>query len=252
MSRLVDKIAIVTGASKGIGAAIALGYAHEGADLVLAARSTDLLEGLAEEVRALGRRALVAVADVTDEEQVRAMVRACVEAFGGVDILVNNAGAGMFRPVAATSLSTWDWLMSINLKAPFLCTKHVWKWMAERGGGSIINIGSTFGSRAYALHAAYSASKWGLVGLTKATAEEGRADNIRVNIINPGKVNTAQRAAIKDDGPILEAEDIVGAAVFLASDDAHGIVGQVIEMEHPLTGAVIRRRRGSAQGSDTE
>ncbi len=240
---LTNKIAIITGASKGIGEAIALGYAREGADVVLAARSADLLADVAEQVRELGRRALVCVTDVTIEEQVRATVAQASEAFGGVDILVNNAGSGMFKPIYATSLNTWDWLINTNLRGPFFFTKHVWRSMQQRGGGSIINIGSTFGSRAYPLHAAYSASKWGLVGLTKSTAQEGRADNIRVNIINPGKVATAQRAAIKDVDPILEAEDLVGTAIFLASDAAHGIQGQVIEMEHPLDGAIQRKRR---------
>ncbi len=245
--RLKDKVAIVTGASKGIGRAIALAFAREGADLVLAARTKDLLEEVAGQIRALGRRAVVAVTDVTEEEQVRAMVDQAAQSFGCINVLVNNAGAGMIKPIWATSLNTWEWLMGVNLRGPFLCTKHVWKVMQANGGGAIINIGSTFGSRAHPLHAAYSASKWGLVGLTKACAQEGRADNIRVNIINPGKVRTAQRAAIMDKDPILEADDIVGAAIFLASDEAHGIQGQVIEMEHPLDGAVVRRRKERAQ-----
>ncbi len=240
--RLKDKIAIVTGASKGIGAAIALGFAREGAHLVLAARSGDLLEQVAEKVRALNRQALPVVTDVTDESTVENMVNRTIETFGHIDILVNNAGGAMVRPVWATSLKTWEWLIGVNLRGPFLCTKHVWRHMQAQGGGSIINIGSTFGSRAAPLFAAYSASKWGLVGLTKATAQEGRVDNIRVNIINPGKVRTSQRAQINDKGPILEADDIVGAAIFLASDEAAAIHGQVIEIEHMLDGAIPPRR----------
>ncbi len=251
--RLRDKIAIVTGASKGIGRAIALGFAREGAHLVLAARTKHLLEEVAERIRAMGRRALPVVTDVSDEASVENMVWQAVEAFGCIDILVNNAGAAMIKPVWATSLKTWEWLMGVNLRGPFLCTKHVWRIMQQQGGGAIINIGSTFGSRAAPWFAAYSASKWGLVGLTKATAQEGRLDNIRVNIINPGKVRTDQRANIKDEGPILEAEDIVGAAIFLASDEAIPIHGQVIEMEHPLDGAIPRRRRqGTASDGGNE
>jgi len=213
--------------------------------VVLAARSRELLEEVAEKVRALGRRAMVAVTDVSEEESVRGMVARAKEMFQHIDVLINNAGAGMIKPIWATSLNTWEWLIGVNLRGPFLCTKYVWPLMQAQGGGAIINIGSTFGSRAHPLHAAYSASKWGLVGLTKAAAEEGRAEGIRVNIINPGKVATAQRAAIKDKDPILEPEDLVGATIFLASDDAKGIHGQVIEMEHPLDGARTRKRKES-------
>jgi 3-oxoacyl-[acyl-carrier protein] reductase len=244
--RLQDKVAIITGASRGIGAAIALGYAREGAHVVLAARTADLLDQVAERVRALGRRALPIVTDVTEEPSVQNMVQQAAAAFGRIDVLVNNAGGAMVKPVWATSLSTWEWLMGVNLRGPFLCTKHVWRIMQQQGGGAIINIGSTFGSRAAPWFAAYTASKWGLVGLTKATAQEGRLDNIRVNIINPGKVRTAQRANIKDPHPILEAEDIVGAAIFLATDAAAPIHGQVIEMEHPLDGVTPRRQRSRA------
>lgn len=240
--RLKDKIAIVTGSSKGIGEAIALGFAAEGADVLLAARTEDLLEEVAEKVRALGRCAVPVVTDVTDEDAVKRMVARAQEAFGRVDVLVNNAGGGAYRPVWRTPLKTWEWLMAVNLRGPFLCTKHVWPLMQKGGGGSIINIGSTSGSRAYPLMAAYSASKWGLVGLTKVTAEEGRPDGIRVNIINPGKVQTGFRGSIQDATPILDAEDIVGTAIFLASDDAHGIQGQVIEMQHPLDGYTPFRR----------
>lgn len=229
--RLKDRIAIITGASKGIGEAIALGYAMEGADLVLAARTKDLLEAVAEKARKLGREALAVVTDVTDEDAVKQMVNAARERFGRIDILVNNAGGGAYRPVWGTPLKTWEWLMGVNLRGPFLCTKHVWKTMKAQGGGVIINIGSTSGTRAYPLMAAYSASKWGLVGLTKVTAEEGKPDGIRVNIINPGKVRTEFRP-VYDKEPILEAQDIVGTAVFLASDDATHLHGQVIEMEY--------------------
>jgi NAD(P)-dependent dehydrogenase (short-subunit alcohol dehydrogenase family) len=250
--RLKDKVAIITGASRGIGEAIALGYAREGAHVVLAARTRDLLEQVAAKVRAMGRKAMPIPTDVTVEDQVEDMVRRAMDAFGRIDILVNNAGGAMVKPVWATSLNTWEWLMGVNLRAPFLCTKHVWRIMQDQGGGSIINIGSTFGSRSAPWFAAYSASKWGLVGLTKATAQEGRQDNIRVNIINPGKVRTAQRANINDKDPILEAEDIVGAAVFLASDAAQAIHGQVIEMEHMLDGVTPRKRRSKPLMHETK
>jgi NAD(P)-dependent dehydrogenase (short-subunit alcohol dehydrogenase family) len=240
---LENKVAIVTGASRGIGAAIARRYAAEGAKVVLAARTAEDLDRVAAEIREAGGEALPVVTDVTEEEAVKAMVAATLEAYGTVDILVNNAGGAMWKPVWATSLNTWDWLIGVNLRGPFLCCKHVWRPMQKGGGGAIINIGSTSGSRAYPYFAAYSSSKWGLVGLTKSLAEEGIPDNIRVNIINPGKVRTAQRAAIKDDGPILEAEDITGMALFLASDEAIGLRGHVLELEAPDPATVPTRRK---------
>jgi len=230
--RLKDKVAIITGASKGIGEAIALGFAREGAHVVLAARTADLLEDVAKKVRKLDREALAIATDVTQEDQVSALVEAAKDKFGRVDVLVNNAGAGMWRHVWRTSMETWDWLIGVNLTGPFLCTKHVWKIMEAGGGGSIINVGSMSGSRAFPLMSAYSASKWGLVGLTKSTAAEGGPVGIRVNVINPGKVATGFRAAAGDPEPILEAEDCVGLAIFLASDESRHIHGQVIEIDH--------------------
>ncbi len=241
--RLEDRVAIVTGASRGIGEAIAIGLAREGAHVVLAARTLEALDAVGEKIRALGREALAISTDVSDEESVKNMVDQAVEHFGRIDILVNNAGGGMWKPVYATSLNTWEWLIGVNLRGPFLCIKHVWKTMQEIGGGSIINIGSTSGSRSYALMAAYSASKWGLVGLTKSCAEEGKIDNIRVNIINPGKVNTEFRSAAADKEEVMEAEDIVGATIFLASDEANHIHGQVIEMDATINYVPRRRDR---------
>lgn len=242
--RLKDKVAIVTGSSRGIGAALAVAYAQEGAHVVLAARTQEDLEAVAEKARAYDPDALAVVTDVTDEESVKRMVQAALDRFGRIDILVNNAGSGMLRHVHRTSLETWNWLIGVNLTGPFLCTKHVWTTLLEVGGGAIINIGSTSGSRAHPLMAAYSASKWGLVGLTKSTSAEGRTHNIRINCVNPGKVSGAGiRAQIKDEEPILELEDMVGICVFLASEEARHIHGQVIEIEHATEDKVSRRRK---------
>ena len=230
--RLQDKVAIITGASKGIGRALALGYAREGAHVALAARTADLLERAAEEVRALGRRALPIPTDVTDEEAVKHMVRAALDEFGRVDILVNNAGVAAARPIWGTPLKTWEWVMAVNLRGPFLCTKHVWKPMKTQGGGVIVNVGSLSGSLAEPMLSAYAASKWGLNGFTKSAAEEGRGDNIRVNLIAPGKVDTDVRKYVTEDkSRMMTVEDVVGAAIFLASDDAKHMRGQIIELE---------------------
>ena len=246
--RLRNKIGIVTGASKGIGEAIALAFAREGADVVLAARSQDRLEAVAERIRQLGRRALPVVTDVTQEDSVIAMVKAASNEFGRIDVLVNNAGMGSHRHIAYTSLQTWETLMGVNLRGPFLCTKHVWKIMEAQGGGSIINIGSTSGSHGYALMAAYSASKWGLVGLTKSTSAEGAPLGIRVNIVNPDKVLAGPRLLFKDAEPILSVDDVVGPVIFLASDDSMHVHGQMIEVAHAPDRPVHTRDRRNGNG----
>jgi 3-oxoacyl-[acyl-carrier protein] reductase len=190
------------------------------------------LEAVAVEIRAVGRQALVSQTDVTDEDQVKAMVQATVKAFGWVDILVNNAGVGAFRPAYGTPLKTWEWMMSINATSTFLCTKHVWKPMQKGGGGSIINISSLSGTRVYPMYAAYSASKWAQIGFTKVTAEEGKAANIRVNALAPGKVDTLMRGNVAEDKEkMLKAEDCVGPAIFLAGDESRWMTGQVLEIE---------------------
>lgn len=230
--RLAGKVAVITGASRGIGRTLALAFAREGADLVLAARTAEALAELAAEVEALGRRALAVPTDVTDEAQVKALFQATAETFDGLDVLVNNAGAGAFRPIHGTPLRTWEWLMAVNATSTFLCTKHAWRLLQRRGGGSIINIASLAGTRAYPMYAAYSASKWAQIGLTKAAAEEGKPYRIRVNAIAPGKVDTPMRANIAEDKEhMLKAEDLIGVAVFLASDESRFITGQVIETE---------------------
>lgn len=246
--RLQDKVALITGASKGIGRAIALGYAREGAHVALAARSADLLEELADEIRALGRKALTVPTDVTDEDAVKAMVAATLDHFGRLDILVNNAGTSSYRPVWGVKLSQWESIMALNLRGPFLGTKHVWKHMRDAGGGIIINVGSLAGSRGDPLLSAYTASKWGLNGFTKSVAEEGKADNIRVNLIAPGKVDTEFRAFVPEDkSRMMVVEDCVGVSIFLASDEAEHIRGQIIELEWAGPDENGRRNRKRTQ-----
>ncbi|HUF39486.1 MAG TPA: SDR family oxidoreductase [Anaerolineales bacterium] len=230
--RLKNKTSIITGGGRGIGLAIARAFAAEGAVVLLAARTLAEIEAAAAEINAAGGKALAVACDAADEAQVKTLVAAALKHLGRIDTLVNNAGAGAFRPAYGTPNSTWDKMMDVNARTTFLCTKHVWRPMREIGGGSIINISSTSGTRAYPMYAAYSASKWAQIGFTKATAEEGKPDNIRVNAIAPGKVDTAMREAIAEDkGRMLAAEDCAGAAVFFASDDSRFITGQVLEIE---------------------
>lgn len=231
-ARFEDKTVIVTGAGRGIGRAIALAFAREGARLVLAARTKKQIEETAAIITRQGGQAVAIACDVTQEEAVKQLTRGAVKAFGGIDILVNNAGAGSFRPAYGTPNSTWDNMMDANARSTFLCTKHVWRTMRKAGGGAIINIASLSGTRAYPMYAAYSTSKWAQVGFTKATAEEGKPDGIRVNAVAPGKVDNAMRAAIAEDkSRMLKSEDCVGAVLFFASEDARYITGQVLEIE---------------------
>jgi NAD(P)-dependent dehydrogenase (short-subunit alcohol dehydrogenase family) len=230
--RLKDKVALITGAGRGIGRALALGFAREGAHLVLVARTEAELQAVAEQARALSRRALPLVCDVSDESQVKAALKRTVVEFERVDVLVNNAGIGAVRPLHGTPLATWERLLAVNLTGTFLPTKHVWKTMQAQGGGSIINISSLAGTRAFPLLSAYGASKWGQIGLTLSAAEEGKPHRIRVNAVAPGKGNTAMRAAVVEDkSRLLQAEDHVGVCVFLASDESRYITGQVIEID---------------------
>ena len=230
--RLKDKVAIITGAGRGIGKAIALGFAEQGANIVAAARTESEVKLVAEKVRELGRESLGIICDVTNEDQVKNLVQETMNKFKRIDVLINNAGIGSMRPVFAMPLESFEKVLKVNLTGTFLCSKHVWKHMMESGGGSIINVSSLGGLVGCPLLSAYCASKCGQIGFTKACAEEGKKDNIRVNAIAPGKADTAIRAKIKEDkSKMLTPEDQVDACVFLASDESRYITGQVISLE---------------------
>lgn len=229
MKRLQDKVAIITGGGRGIGRAIALGFAQEGAHVVVASRSEDELQGVATEITQAGHPALPIVCDVTNEDQVKTMVTETLNTYNQIDILVNNAGMGAMRPVWGTPKKSFEAILAVNLIGTFLCTKHVWRPMRDAGGGTIINVSSMGGLEGYPLLSAYCASKFGQIGFTKACAEEGKQDNIRVNAIAPGKADTALRAQIEENkAQMLKAEDHVGICIFLASNDSRYINGQVI------------------------
>jgi 3-oxoacyl-[acyl-carrier protein] reductase len=230
--RLKDKVAIITGAGRGIGKAIALGFAEQGAHIIAAARTESEVKEVAKKIKGIGRESLGITCDVTNEDQVKNLVQQTLAKFNKIDVLINNAGIGSMRPVYATQLESFERVIKINLTGTFLCTKHVWKHMADSGGGSIINVSSLGGLVGYPLLSAYCASKWGQIGFTKACAEEGKKEKICVNAIAPGKADTAIRAKIKEDKTkMLTPEDQVDACVFLASDESRYITGQVISLE---------------------
>jgi len=230
--RLKDKVAIITGGGRGIGKAIALGFANQGAHIVVAARTESEVISVAEKINELGRDSLGIVCDISDENQVKNLMDMTIQHFKKIDVLINNAGIGSMRPVYATSLESFEKVLKVNLTGTFLCTKHVWQPMKNSGGGSIINVSSLGGLVGYPMLSAYCASKWGQIGFTKACAEEGKKDSIRVNAIAPGKADTAIRSKIKEDKTkMLTPEDQVDACVFLASDESRYITGQVISLE---------------------
>ena len=230
--RLKDKVAIITGAGRGIGKALAFGFANQGATIVAVARTESEVIEVAEKVKLLGKESLGIVCDVSNEEEVKNLVSTTINKFGKIDVLINNAGIGSMRPVYATPLESFEKVLKVNLTGTFLCTKHVWQSMKNSGGGSIVNVSSLGGLVGYPLLTAYCASKWGQIGFTKACAEEGKKDNIRVNAIAPGKADTAIRSKIKEDkSKMLTPEDQVDACVFLASDESRYITGQVISLE---------------------
>jgi len=231
--RFQSKVTLITGASRGIGRSLAHAFAREGANLVLTARSTAELETVAHEIETQhGVRALPIVGDVSDEAHAKLAVETALNELGRIDVLINNAAITNIRPVYGLNLSGWEKTLAVNLTGTFLFTKHVWKPMKKQGGGAIVNISSIGGRKGFSLLSAYCASKWGQIGFSLSAAEEGKADNIRVNVVAPGKADTAFRAQINEDKTkMLKAEDCDSTVLFLASDEAKFLTGQVIEVE---------------------
>jgi NAD(P)-dependent dehydrogenase (short-subunit alcohol dehydrogenase family) len=232
--RLAETIAIVTGSARGIGRAIALALASEGADLVRADRLGDSLPAVAEEIRALGRRALAQPADVSDAAQVQRLVADTVATYGRVDVLVNNAGTIVLPGgILETSPEAWDTMMATNARSVFLCSRAVLPHMLARRRGKIVNVASTAGLRPLPNRAAYCASKYAVVGFTRALALDLRPHGIAVNAICPGAVDTPLTAYARPDADRsawLRPGDVADVAVFLASVDARGMTGAVVEV----------------------
>ncbi len=240
---LQDKVAIVTGASRGIGRAIAVGFAGEGANVVVAARTetvkNERLPGTifqtAREIEALGRKAFPVKCDVTDEESVNIMVLRALDTFGQIDILVNNAGVAFYYPIAETPLKRWELVLRVNLTGPFLCAKAVLPPMMERMRGSIINISSLAADErnggTVSTGLAYAAAKAGLDRFTWGLAGEIGKYNIAVNCLKPKHVvdTEGMRFWTKEEERQgwVPPDKMVKCAVFLAAQDASGVTGVV-------------------------
>lgn len=240
---LENKVALITGARRGIGRAIARRFAAEGAHCILWARSAP--EELAEEIRGLGRRASAVAVDVSDGAAVEAAVKSAVAEFGQLDILVNNAGITDDGLLIRMKLEQWQRVLDVNLTGAFHCTKAATRPMLKGGGGRIINITSVVGQMGNAGQANYAASKAGLIGFTKSIAKELGSRGVTVNAIAPGFITTDMTADLDEEartaltasiplGTLGEAEDIAHAAVYLASDGAKYVTGQVLNVDGGL------------------
>jgi len=220
MGKLQDRIAVITGASTGIGQSIASAFAAEGAKTVLASRSREKLEAAAGEIRRTGGQAVVVATDVTVEDEVIALFRQTLDAFGRVDILVNNAGVSKGSPPEELSLEVWQQVLDVNLTGAFLCSREAFKIMKTQRSGRIISIGSVSAKVPRVHSAPYTTSKFGLEGLTRSLALDGREHGIAVSIIHPGNTMTpiwTGREEIAREEGVMAPDDLARIAVTIAA-----------------------------------
>lgn len=242
---LKGKVAVVTGASRGIGKVMSLALAEAGADVVVAARTLPKLEALSEEIRSLNRTCLICQADVTKANDIGRMVEKTIREFGQVDILVNNAGMNIRKMAIDLTEPEWDRILNTNLRSYFFCAQAVAREMAKRKGGKIINMASIRSVVAPPRAPAYTASKGGVSQLTKALAVEWAEYNIRVNAIAPGYTETELTAHFKETEKDLYEkirqrtalkrwglpEDLAGTLIYLASDASEYMTGQTLYVD---------------------
>jgi 3-oxoacyl-[acyl-carrier protein] reductase len=235
------RVALVTGASQGIGRTCALRLARDGATIAVAARNQEKLNELVSEITGAGGKAAAFVLDVADEDQVKEAIKAAIAQFGKIDILVNNAGITRDQLVMRMKRADWDAVLQTNLTSAYLCIQAVIPSMLKQRWGRIINITSVFGQMGQAGQANYSASKAGMIGLTMAIAREIGSRSITCNAIAPGFIETAMTAVLSEEfkqaavkqiplGRVGTPDDVAGAVAFLASDDASYITGHVLSV----------------------
>jgi 2-deoxy-D-gluconate 3-dehydrogenase len=241
---LTGRVAIVTGGGKGIGKAIAIGLAESGARVVVAARTVHEIDAVADEIISRGGEAIAKATDVTQSDQIEALVDAAVKTFGGIDVLVNNAARSFFRPLIDLREDGFDKIFDTNVKGAFLLSRSAAKMMMARGGGRIVNITTIGAERGGPMMGVYHASKAALKMLTMCMATEWAAGNVLVNAVGPGMTRThfsqpiwanpeieRQLVSRIPMGRLAEPTDIVGAVLFLCSDAAAFITGQTIYVD---------------------
>jgi len=242
---LSGKVAIVTGGNGGIGLGMARGLAAQGAKVVVAARDAKKSKTAVENLKALGAEAIAIAVDVTDPKSVAAMVKETIKSFGGLDILINNAGINIRKTPDAMTLEEWTKVMDTNLTSAFLCSQAAHPEMKRRGGGKIVNIGSMMSIFGASFVPAYAASKGGIVQFTKACATAWAKDNIQVNTVLPGWIDTELTRKAREQVPGLnervlartpagrwgEPDDLAGIAVFLSSAASDFLTGTAIPLD---------------------
>ncbi len=252
MKKLEGKRALVTGAGSGIGRAIALLFAEEGADIAVNDVNIATAEETAALVERLGRKAIAVKANVAEQGEVGAMVERTISELGGADILVNNAGIGARVPTVEMPVEVWDRVVGVLLRGTFLCSRAVGKWMIANGGGAMVNIASVAGIEGLPERAGYGPAKAGVINMTRLLAVEWARHRIRVNAIAPGHTRTGMHDEFVRKGLInmeqieretpmgrmAEPEEIARPALFLASDDASYITGITV----PVDGGYLCRR----------
>ncbi len=233
---LKDRVAIVTGAGGGLGEAVAVAFGTAGAKVVCLDARGQEAQRVHDRIEAEGANSLGIEADVSDALGIEAATRLALDRFGRVDVLVNNAGIDFTLPITELTVEQWDRVLAVNLRGPFLFSKAVFPHMRAQGGGHIVNISSTAGKRAWANAAAYHASKWGLIGLTRALGVEGRPYNIRASLVVPGGMNTPffDRLEVRPDPRNLQdPAHVAKLIVFLVSQPDQSVIQEVIVT--PLT-----------------
>ena len=251
---LKDKVAIITGAGRGLGRSVALAFGRQGAKIVLAARSKEEIDHVAEQLRSLRKDAIAIPTDVADEGQVNQLVKKTLELYGTVDILVNNAGArGSIGPIHHTSLSDWEQALKVNLTSAFLCSKAVLPTMMSKKGGKIINVATTMTPRPNLTP--YMVAKAGLIQFAKQLSRELKDYNIQVNVIHPGVIDTRMQEELrkagtkaigtdmferlKEEGILQSPDEPAKLILFLASTAADGINGEYLSFDDKAVKSLI-------------
>jgi 2-deoxy-D-gluconate 3-dehydrogenase len=245
---LVDRVAVVTGGGRGIGRAIAIGYAEAGADVAVVGRSGEVLDSAVAEIEKQGRRGLALTADLRDVGDIPGLFDRVRAELGRLDVLVNAAGVQLTGPSLEVTEEAWDDTLDSNLKSLFFCCQAAGRHFADEGRGKIVNLGSTFSLAGFPGFAAYTASKGGVLQLTRTLASEWSSLGINVNALGPTAIRTEMNAYLLDDPGFLEGflpkipagrvgqlEDVVGAAVFLASDASDFVHGHLLMVDGGYT-----------------